>query len=81
MDELEQANFNRFWWFSGFLACKIKKNQEYETRDLPADDAFLKSILRFGHCVNDDSIREENYQLIEHQEALVEKFRELGKMD
>ena len=29
----------------------------------------------------DDAIRKENYELIEHQEALVEKFRELSKMD
>jgi hypothetical protein len=61
--------------------CTIKKNQEYETRDLPADDAFLKSIQRFGACVTDDAIRKENYELIEHQEALVERFRELSKMD
>lgn len=61
--------------------CTIKKNQEYETRDLPADDAFLKSIQRFGLCVKDNAVRIENYALIEHQEALVEKFRELSKME
>lgn len=61
--------------------CTIKKNQEYETRNLPPDDAFLKSIQRFGLCVKDDTTRHENYELIEHQEALVEKFRELSKMD
>ena len=67
---------------AGFVPTyTIKKNQEYETRSLPADDAFLKSILRFGLCVKEDSIRKENYVLIEHQEALVEKFRELSKMD
>lgn len=66
---------------SGFVpTCTIKKNQEFETRNLPADDAFLKSILHFGKCVNDDEVRTENYKLIEHQEALVEKFRELSKM-
>lgn len=58
----------------------IKKNQEYETRNLPADDAFLKSILRFGQCVVNTDARLENYELIEHQEALVEKFKELSKM-
>ena len=60
---------------------EVKKNQEYETRNLPADDAFLKSIQRFGLCVKEESVRQENYELIEHQEALVEKFRELSKMD
>jgi len=67
---------------TGFIpTCTIKKNQEYDTRNLPADDAFLKSIQRFGLCVNDDATRLENYELIEHQEALVENFRELSKMD
>ncbi len=67
---------------AGFVpSCTIKKNQEFETRNLPADDAFLKSILRFGQCVKDNAVRVENYTLIEHQEALVEKFRELSKMD
>lgn len=67
---------------TGFVpTCTIKKNQEYETRNLPADDAFLKSIRRFGQCVNDNSIRIKNYKLIEYQETLVEKFRELSKMD
>lgn len=66
----------------GFVpTCTIKKNQDYETRDLPTDDAFLKSILRFGQCVKDDAVRVDNYDLILHQEALVEKFRELSKMD
>lgn len=67
---------------TGFVpTCTIKKNQEYETRNLPADDAFLKSIRRFGQCIKDNSIRIKNYKLIEHQETLVEKFRELSKMD
>lgn len=52
----------------------IKKNQEIETRPLAADDAFLKSILRFGDCVNDESIRNEEYELLRKQEQLVEEF-------
>ena len=66
---------------TGFVpTCTIKKNQEYETRNLPADDAFLKSIMHFGKCIKDDAVRTKNYELIEHQEALVEQFRELSKM-
>jgi len=66
---------------TGFVpTCTIKKNQEYETRNLPADDAFLKSIQHFGLCVKDGAVRKENYELIEHQEALVEKYRELAKI-
>lgn len=60
--------------------CTIKKNQEYETRNLPADDAFMKSIQRFKLCVKDDIIRQDNYQMIEHQEKLVERFKELSNM-
>lgn len=67
---------------AGFVpTCFIKKNQEYVTCNLPTDDAFLKSIQHFGKCVKDDTIRIENYVLIEHQEALIERFRELSKMD
>ena len=56
----------------------IKKNQEFETRSLPADDAFLKSILQFVACVKDDAIRKENYNIIHRQESLVEQFKELS---
>lgn len=53
----------------------IIKNQDNETRSLAADDAFMKSILRFGACIFDDRIREENYQLLLKQEELVEEFK------
>jgi len=63
----------------GFVPTyNIKKNQDYETRELPADDAFLKSILRFVLCVNDDIIRKENYEILHRQESLVEQFKELS---
>ncbi len=53
----------------------IKKNQDIETRNLPADDAFLKSIRKFISCVNDGSVRVENYKIIRKQEVLVEEFK------
>lgn len=56
----------------------IKKNQEFETRDLPADDAFFKSILRFSTCVNDNVCRNENYGILHRQEMLVEQFKKLS---
>lgn len=59
----------------------IKKNQDFETRELPADDAFYKSILRFIDCVENGNIRKENYQLLLIQETLVEQFKNLSKMD
>ena len=58
----------------------IKKNQEYETRDLPADDAFLKSIQRFAMCVNDTAVRLENYKVLHCQESLVEQFKTLSRL-
>lgn len=53
----------------------IKKNQDIETRQLPADDAFLKSIMRFVTCVNDEYARKENYGILHRQESLVEQFK------
>ena len=65
----------------GFIpSYTIKKNQDIQTGELPADDAFLKSIKRFGTCVKDNTIREENYQLLLQQERLVEEFKQLNKM-
>ena len=62
-------------------SCTIKNNQNYQVRNLPKDDAFLKSLYRFKGCVNDDVIRQENYSVIEHQAKLVERFRELSLLN
>lgn len=53
----------------------IKKNQDYETRKLPADDAFRKSIEFFGKCVIDDVVREEEYKLISIEASLLSDFK------
>lgn len=58
----------------------IKKNQNIQTGNLPADDAFLKSIKRFGECLRDKDTREENYHLLLQQERLVEEFKQLSNM-
>ena len=66
---------------AGFVpSYTIKKNQDVETRELPADDAFEKSILRFLSCVTEDVIRRENYELLHKQEALVESYKELSDL-
>ena len=57
----------------------IKKNQDYLTRELPSDDAFLKSIQHFVACVKDERIRKENYILLKKQESLIEQFKVLSK--
>ena len=65
----------------GFVpSYTIKKNQDYDTCNLPSDDAFLKSIIKFCDCVNIDEERKANYLVLHHQEALVESFKELVGM-
>lgn len=64
---------------AGFIpSYSIKKNQNVETRELPADDAFLKSIKYFGACVEEEAIRKDNYYLLHDQEILIEKFKNLS---
>lgn len=53
----------------------IKKNQDIETRELPADDAFLKSIERFVECIENDDARKEEYSILHIQEGLIEHFK------
>lgn len=60
---------------AGFVPTyTIKKNQETRTFDLPADDAFLRSIHRFADCVADEAFRREEYALLHRQESLVDAF-------
>ena len=59
----------------------IRKGNEEEKRNLPADDAFKKSILHFSHCVEDVKVREENYQTLLRQATLVEDFKRLAGLD
>lgn len=56
----------------------IKKNQDIETRNLPADDAFEKSIIRFIDCVMHKEKRLTNYSLLHVQESHVEQFKFLS---
>ena len=66
---------------AGFVpSYTIKKNQEIETRELPADDAFLKSIQRFVACVESGETRKEEYDILHTQETLVGQFRKLAKI-
>lgn len=52
----------------------IKKNQDFESRDLPQDDSFRKSIMRFVDCIGNSSDRLEEYSIIKRQSLLVEQF-------
>ena len=65
----------------GFVpSYTVKKNQVIESRQLPADDAFRKSIERFVLSVKDNKVRNENYGLLQRQEYLVECFKRLSGM-
>lgn len=55
----------------------LKKNQDYEKRKLPADDAFYKSIVKFYDCIKNASVREEEYKLIEREAQLLTDFKEM----
>lgn len=56
----------------------LKKNQDIQTGELPVDDAFLKSIQRFGMCVKDNNTRKENYGILINQQSLVEQYLNLS---
>lgn len=58
----------------------IKKNQDTETRQLPADDAFLKSIERFCDCIEKLDMRKDEYTILHNQEKLVEQFKKLARI-
>lgn len=52
----------------------IKHNQDYYKRKLPSDNAFEKSICRFYDCLENDAIREENYNIIDRQSSFVDEY-------
>lgn len=57
----------------------IKKNNDYETRKLPADDAFGKSIERFRACIGDESTRQEEYRLVQREADLMTQFKNMAQ--
>lgn len=59
----------------------IRKGNDEEKRNLPADDAFKKSILHFYRCIEEPTIREENYQALLRQAKLVEDFKQLSGLN
>ena len=59
----------------------IRKGNDEERRNLPADDAFKKSILHFSRCIEDVDVREDNYRSLLKQAKLVEEFKELSGLN
>jgi len=63
---------------AGFIPnYTIKNNQKTETKELPSDDSFLKSILRFIECIENQNICKEEYDILHTQESLIEQFKTL----
>ena len=56
----------------------IKKNQAYETRKLPVDDAFRKSIEQFEVCIKDEVFRENEYKLVGTEAKLLTDFKDMA---
>jgi len=64
---------------AGFVpTATIRKGNEDTVVDLPADDAFLKSVNHFIDCVNDETVRKERFALILKQAELVDEFKQLA---
>ena len=64
---------------AGFVpTATIRKGNEDTVIDLPADDAFLKSVNHFIDCVNDETMRKERFALILKQAELVDEFKQLA---
>jgi len=62
---------------AGFIPeVSIKIGNETEIRKLPANDAFKKSIIHFQKCIEDETVRKNNYNEIIRQARLVNKFLE-----
>lgn len=67
---------------SGFEpTATIRKGNNDEIRNLPADDAFEKSIEKFLSCIVNKSVRKGNYEEIIRQAELVDKFRQLAEKE
>lgn len=59
----------------------IRKGNDEEKRNLPADDAFKKSILHFCKCIEGSDTRKANYETLLRQARLVEQFKQLANID
>lgn len=66
---------------SGYLTnITIRTNEGEEIIEVEPDDTFRKSIMRFGECIYDEKIREENYIEMEVQAELVDEFIKKAKV-
>ena len=61
---------------AGFVpSATIRIGNEDTNIDLPADDAFLKSIKHFRNCIENEKVKTDRYQAIVKQAELVDEFK------
>lgn len=58
----------------------IRKGNIDDSRNLPADDTFEKSIRRFMECITNKETRENNYDQIVQQAKLVDDFYKMAQL-
>lgn len=67
---------------AGFVpTLDIRKGNQVEKRELPADDTFGKSLLHFRECIENPSVRRARYAAILKQAELVDRFKKLAGVD
>ena len=66
----------------GFVPKAVIKDAEGEHElELPADDAFGRSIDYFGRCIENRQTREESYNAVMKQAERLDAFRKLAGME
>lgn len=64
---------------TGFIPkVEIHKGNETESKDLPTDDAFSKSIEHFKACIDNPDIRKNQYTAILKQAQYIDQFKQMA---
>lgn len=64
---------------AGFTpTAMIRKGNEETIVELPADDAFQKSIHHFADCIRNEEVRLDRYRIIMKQAELIDEFKRLA---
>ena len=64
---------------AGFVPkVEIRKGNETESRDLPSDDAFSRSIEHFKACIETPDTRKKQYAAILKQAEYIDQFKQMA---
>ncbi len=67
--------------FDVVFEIRDNNDQVLKTVDIGTDDTFLKSIDNFYQCINNNEVRDENYDLILRQASIIETVKRIGGID